>query len=76
MNVIKEAGKRLIKPTPKFHKKLIRIGLVIGAVSGTILTLPLSLPAIVITIAGYGVAVGTVTAVIAKTAVENPDEIK
>lgn len=76
MNILKEAGKRLVRPTPKFHKKLIRIGLTIGAVGAAIIAAPIALPAAVITAAGYAVTVGTVTAIIAKTAVENPQDIK
>lgn len=76
MNIVKEAGKRLTRPTPKFFKKLIKIGLTIGAVSGAVLAAPITLPALVVTIAGYGLTVGTVTAIVAKTAVENPQDIK
>tara|TARA_R110000772_G_scaffold36091_3_gene86582 strand:+ start:6073 stop:6315 length:243 start_codon:yes stop_codon:yes gene_type:complete len=39
--------------TPRFWKKIQRFSIVLGAISGAILTAPISLPAILITTAGY-----------------------
>jgi len=39
--------------TPRFWKKVQRIALVTGAVAGAILTAPVSLPAVLVTTAGY-----------------------
>lgn len=39
--------------TPKFWKKIQRIALITGAISGAILTAPISLPGLLITSAGY-----------------------
>jgi hypothetical protein len=64
---------RLGAPTPKFFKKIIKIGLTIGAIGGGLLAIPTSivlLPAAIITAAGYMAATGTVAAFVAKTAVD------
>lgn len=61
---------RFKAPTPKFWKKVRNIGLTIGAVGGGLLTLPVSLPASVITIAGYMVATGTLTGILSQTTVK------
>lgn len=51
-------------PTPRFFKKLRNIGLILGALGGAIVTAPVSLPAIVATVAGYiGLAGGVITSV-------------
>lgn len=67
---------RLKAPTPKFFKKVRNIGLVLAAVSGSLLTAPIALPAIVIKVAGYlAVASGVATAVSqATTEEENPQK--
>jgi hypothetical protein len=55
---------RLKAPTPKFFKKVRNIGLVLAAVSGSLLTAPIALPAVVLKLAGYlAVAGGVATAV-------------
>jgi hypothetical protein len=55
---------RVNAPTPKFFKKVRNIGLILAAVSGTIIAAPVALPAVVIQIAGYlAVASGVATAV-------------
>lgn len=60
MNIIERAQ----APTPKFFKILRTVGVVMLAVSGTVMAAPIALPAIVLTVAGYlAVAGGVVTAV-------------
>ena len=60
MNVIKRAK----APTPKFFKVLRNIGLVLAAVGGTILSAPVTLPVVLVSIAGYiAVAGGVISAV-------------
>jgi uncharacterized membrane protein len=44
---------RVKAPTPKFFRVLRTIGLSLVAASGVLLTAPISLPAAVITLAGY-----------------------
>jgi hypothetical protein len=50
---MKKIISRIKEPTPKFFRKLRNIGLVFTAVSGVIATAPVSLPTLVVSIAGY-----------------------
>ena len=60
MNIIDRAQ----APTPKFFRILRSIGLVLLAVSGTILTAPVALPVALVSAAGYvAVAGGVISAV-------------
>lgn len=61
---------RVKSPTPTFFKKLRNIGLALAAVGTTILAAPVSLPAIVIKIAGYLAVAGTVAGGVSQTAVK------
>ena len=54
MNIIQ----RVVAPTPRFFRKMRNIGLILAAISTTIVTAPIALPAAVIMIAGYA-AVGS-----------------
>jgi uncharacterized membrane protein HdeD (DUF308 family) len=55
---------RVSSPTPKFFKVLRDIGLALAALGGAILTAPVSVPAVVTSVAGYvAVAGGVLTAV-------------
>jgi ABC-type xylose transport system permease subunit len=62
----KELVKRWKAPTPKFWKKVQRVAIVAGTIAGIILTAPVSLPAVVVTAAGYVVAIGTTVATTAQ----------
>ena len=66
MNLIE----RVSSPTPKFFKKLRNIGLILAAVSGTIITSPIALPAVIIQIATYLGVAGTVASAVSQTVVE------
>jgi hypothetical protein len=57
--------------TPDFWKKVQKIGLGIGAIGGIIISGTIALPTTVITIGGYMVAVGSVTAVLSKLTIKN-----
>lgn len=60
MNLLERAQ----APTPKFFRTLRTIGLTLLAISGSVLTAPISLPTAVVTIAGYlAVAGGVISAV-------------
>ncbi len=64
---------RLSSPTPKFFKKLRNVGLILAAISGSILSAPISLPATVISTAGYLlVASGVLSAVSQSTLKVDP----
>jgi hypothetical protein len=61
---------RVQAPTPKFFKKVRNIGLTLAAVSGTILSAPVALPAILVKAAGYLAVAGGVAGTVSQTAVE------
>lgn len=58
--------KRIQAPTPKFFKKLRNIGLALIAAGTVIVTAPISLPAIVVTIGGYLIVAGSVAVAVAQ----------
>lgn len=65
--------KRIISPTPPFFQKLRTAGLMLAAISSAVLTAPVSLPAIVTSIAGYtGLAGGIISTVCQLTVEEMP----
>lgn len=57
--------------TPKFWKKVQRIGVALGVVGATIVAAPVVLPASLVTAAGYMVAAGTVTATLSQLTKED-----
>jgi uncharacterized membrane protein HdeD (DUF308 family) len=60
MNLIDRAQ----APTPKFFRILRSIGLVLLAISGTVMAAPIVLPVTVVTVAGYmAIAGGVISAV-------------
>ena len=63
-------GDRLKAPTPKFFQRVRNIGLLLGAIGGAILTAPVSLPATVITVAGYLTTAGLVASAVSSVAVK------
>ncbi|MFD1316184.1 hypothetical protein [Namhaeicola litoreus] len=69
MNILE----RIKKPTPTFFKKLRNIGLTMAAAGGAILTAPISIPTIILTIAGYLTLAGTVVSAISQTVVSDDD---
>ena len=64
-------AERVKSPTPKFFKKVRNIGLALAAVSASILAAPITLPAVVIKIAGYLAVAGSVAGGIGQTAVKS-----
>lgn len=67
MVMMKETRKRWKSDTPAFFRKVIKIGLTVGAIGGAILTAPITLPAGIISLGGYMVVAGLVSAGVAKT---------
>ena len=61
-----ELKERWQAKTPKFWQKLQKIGIALGVIGGTIVALPVALPAAVVTAGGYLVAAGTVTATLSQ----------
>ncbi|MGB5262088.1 MAG: hypothetical protein WBN28_00715 [Lutimonas sp.] len=65
---------RYSKPTPKFFRTLRNIGIALAATGGAILAAPISLPAIVLTIAGYLTVAGTVATTVSQAVVADVDD--
>jgi hypothetical protein len=63
--------KRISAPTPKFWKKVQKIGLVAAGVSAVVLTSPVSLPLGIVTFAGYLATVGGTIAAISQLTVKD-----
>lgn len=62
---------RVISPTPRFFRKIRTIGLALIAISGVILTAPVSMPAIIVSFAGYAGVAGGVMSAVSQLAVED-----
>jgi ABC-type xylose transport system permease subunit len=62
--------------TPKFWKRVRNIAITLGAIAGVILTAPVSLPAAVITAAGYLATAGTVAATLSQLTVEDSNHLE
>ena len=63
-------SERIKAPTPKFFKKLRNIGIALAAIGTSILAAPVTLPAIILKIAGYLAVAGSVEGGISQTAVK------
>ncbi|CAN1504159.1 hypothetical protein MCEGE10_00593 [Flavobacteriaceae bacterium] len=71
MNIVDRA----IAPTPKFFRILRSIGLVLLAISGTIIAAPVALPVALVSAAGYvAVAGGVISAVSQLTSPLTPED--
>ena len=70
---MKKIVERIQEPTPKFFKKIRNIGLVLTAISGVIATAPVSLPAVLVTVAGYLAVAGGIASAISQTAIHRDD---
>jgi len=62
--------KRWNASTPKFWKNVQKIAIAVGAAAGVIVAAPITLPAAVVTVAGYLVTAGTVAATLSQLTVE------
>ena len=67
MNVTKRAN----APIPKFFKILTTVGLLLLAISGSIIAAPIALPATVVTIAGYVAVAGGVLSAVSQVTVDD-----
>lgn len=68
---------RYKKPTPKFFKVLRNIGIALATAGGAIIAAPISMPALIVTIATYMTVAGTVaTAVSQAVVVDNNSKQK
>jgi ABC-type protease/lipase transport system fused ATPase/permease subunit len=63
---LKELKNRWKAETPKFWKKVQKISIAAGVIGGAIIAAPLALPAALVTVGGYLVAVGSVGATLSQ----------
>ena len=70
---MKKLMQRIQEPTPKFFRKLRNIGLALTAVSSVIVTAPVSLPALVVSVAGYLAVAGGIASAVSQAAVFRDD---
>ena len=68
--------KRWNAKTPKFWKKVQKVAIAVGAAAGVVIAAPITLPATVVTIAGYLVTAGTVAATLSQLTVVDSKEIE
>lgn len=68
MNIVARAK----APTPKFFKVLRTIGLALLTVSGTLITAPVVLPTVVVSVAGYVAVAGSVLSAVSQLTVDFP----
>lgn len=68
--------KRWTAKTPTFWKKVQKLGLVAGAVGGVLIAAPIALPSVLITLGGYLVTAGGVTAALSQLTVEDKKELE
>lgn len=74
MKELKEVKKRWDSPTPKFWKKVQKIGMVAAGIATVIATAPVALPAAIVAAGGYlAVAGGTIAIVSQLTIEDNKD---
>ena len=64
---------RYKKQTPSFFRKLRNIGIALAAAGGVIIAAPISLPAIVVTVATYMTVAGTVATAVSQAVVSDQD---
>jgi hypothetical protein len=65
---------RMQSPTPKFFQKIRNIGLILAAISGTIIASPVALPLIVAKVAGYLAVAGTVATAVSQAAIPGDEK--
>ena len=58
---------RVQAPTPRFFKKVRNVGLVLAALSATVLTAPIALPAAVTQVASYLAVAATAASAVSQT---------
>ncbi|MEJ4089049.1 hypothetical protein [Galbibacter orientalis] len=69
MNIVE----RYKKPTPKFFKTLRNIGIALATAGGAIIAAPISMPALVVTIATYMTVAGTVATAVSQAVVTDDE---
>ena len=67
---MKKLVERWKAETPYFFKKVINFGLILGGVGAAIISVPIALPAGIVTVGGYLVTAGLVASSVGKLAVQ------
>lgn len=62
--------------TPKFWKKVQRLGILAGVIGTALVAVPVALPVAIVTGAGYLIAAGTVTAALSQLTVEDKSNVE
>jgi len=62
-------AQRVVAPTPKFFRTIRTIGLILGIIGAAVLTAPVTLPAVVVSVGGYLAVAGGIATSVAQTAV-------
>tara|TARA_R110001632_G_scaffold63318_2_gene151422 strand:+ start:80298 stop:80546 length:249 start_codon:yes stop_codon:yes gene_type:complete len=70
MNILE----RYKKPTPKFFKTLRNIGIALATAGGAIIAAPISMPALLVTIATYMTVAGTVATAVSQAVVTDDNK--
>lgn len=70
MNIMQRAQ----APTPKFFKKVRNIGLILTAISGTLLAAPVALPVAVVQVATYLAVAGSVASAISQVTTDKEEK--
>lgn len=68
---MKELFNRLSSPTPRFFRRIRNAGLLLTGISGALLTAPVTLPAGVLTAAGYLAVAGAIAGTLSQAAVKD-----
>lgn len=71
---MKSIMQRVTEPTPRFYRKIRNVGLLLTAISGALLTAPVALPAVMLTVAGYVALAGAIASAISQTAVQEEEQ--
>ena len=66
---MKKLKQRIVSPTPRFFKRIRNIGLVLAAISGSLISAPVILPTVVVQAAGYLALASSVACAVSQTAV-------
>ena len=65
---------RMVSPTPKFFRKVRNAALLTGAISSVILTAPVSLPAVLVTFAGYLAVASGIAGALSQATIKDREE--
>lgn len=68
--------KRWSAKTPKFWKQVQKIGLAAGAVGAVLVAAPVTLPVGIVTLGGYLVTAGSLTAALSQLTVEDKKDLE